>query len=161
MHRRQLKRVLLLAVFLAPELDAQLPPAPQKTPGVREESSDDPFGRSTPRGTVEGFIRAAEAEDYELAVSYLDTQLQGDLARELAQQLQAILNREASVDLHNLSTKPAAQSASQSRSGGCCADPIGERGTLGGARAARRQPTRLAFFSGYFAVRAGILREHG
>lgn len=36
----------------------------------------------------------------------MDTRLQGDLARELAQQLQAILNREASVDLHNLSTKP-------------------------------------------------------
>jgi MscS family membrane protein len=103
---RRLKRVLFLAVFLAPELHAQLPLVPQKTPEVREESSDDPFGRSTPRGTVEGFIRAAEAEDYELAVNYLDTHLQGDLARELAQQLQAILNREASVDLHNLSTKP-------------------------------------------------------
>src|SRR2546430_2388904 len=60
MHRRQLKRVLLLAVFLAPELDAQLPPAPQKTPGVREESSDDPFGRSTPRELREFSVEQGE-----------------------------------------------------------------------------------------------------
>jgi len=106
MYTRRLKRLLLLAVLLAPGLQAQLPVAPQQTPAPRDESSDDPLGRSTPRGTVLGFMRAAEAEDYDRAVNYLDTKQHGDLAQELAQQLQAVLDRESTVDLKKLSTKP-------------------------------------------------------
>jgi MscS family membrane protein len=106
MYTRRLKRLLLLAVLLAPGLKAQLPAAPQQTPAVREESNDDPLGRSTPRGTVLGFMRAAEGEDYGQAVSYLNTKQRGDLARELAQQLQAVLDRETSVDFTKLSDKP-------------------------------------------------------
>ena len=104
MHR--LKRLLLLAVLIAPGLKAQLPAVQQQTPPAHEESSDDPLGRSTPRGTVLGFMRAAEAEDYDRAVSYLDTKQHGNLARELAQQLKIILDRETSVDLNKLSTEP-------------------------------------------------------
>ena len=106
MYTRRLKCLLLLGVLLAPGLEAQLPSVPQKPPAVREESNDDPLGRSTPRGTVVGFIRAAEKEDYDRAVSYLDTKQRGDLARELAQQLQTVLNRESSIDLDTLSAKP-------------------------------------------------------
>src|SRR3546814_2293513 len=32
----------------------------------------DPFGRSTPAGTIEGFIKAIAAQDYERASEYLD-----------------------------------------------------------------------------------------
>ncbi len=106
MYTRRLKRLLLLAVLLVPGLQAQLPAAPQQTPASRDESADDPLGRSTPRGTVLGFMRAAEADDYDRAVNYLDTKQHGDLARELAQQLQAVLDRESTVDLKKLSTKP-------------------------------------------------------
>jgi len=34
-------------------INAQLPAVPQKAPAVREESSEEPLGRITPRGTVE------------------------------------------------------------------------------------------------------------
>jgi MscS family membrane protein len=106
MIAKSLKRLMLLVVVLSPGLEAQLSAAPQQVAAVRDESSDDPLGRSTPRGTVVGFMRAADREDYDRAVIYLDTKQQGDLARELAQQLQAVLNRDASVDLDRLSVKP-------------------------------------------------------
>ena len=106
MYTRRLKLLLLLAVLLAPGLQAQIPALSPQTPAARDESGDDPLGRSTPRGTVLGFMRAAEAEDYDRAVNYLDTKQHGDLARELAQQLQAVLDRESTVDLKKLSTKP-------------------------------------------------------
>ena len=32
----------------------------------------DSFGRETPRGAVQGLLRAIAAEDYELAANYLD-----------------------------------------------------------------------------------------
>jgi len=106
MYMGPLKRLLLLVLLLAPGLEAQLSTAPQPAPPVREESDDDPLGRSTPRGTVLGFIRAAQGGDYDQAVNYLDTKQRRDLARELAQQLQAVLDRESSVDLKKLSDKP-------------------------------------------------------
>jgi MscS family membrane protein len=106
MDTRRLNRVLLLALFFARATHAQLPVASQKPPEVREESSEDRLGRSTPRGTLLGFMRAADSEDYDRAVSYLETSQQGDLARELAKQLQVVLNRGSSIDLDKLSGKP-------------------------------------------------------
>jgi len=106
MDTRRLNRVMLLALFFAQALHAQSPAAPQNAPAVHEESSDDPLGRSTPRGAVVGFIRAADKEDYDLAVSYLETNQQGDPARELAKQLQVVLNRGSSIALDKLSAKP-------------------------------------------------------
>jgi MscS family membrane protein len=55
---------------------------------------------------VVGFIKAADGEDYDRAVSYLETKQQGDLARELARQLQVVLNRGSSITLDKLSDKP-------------------------------------------------------
>jgi MscS family membrane protein len=99
-------RMLLFSITLAPWLQAQVPvQSPQAAP-AREEASDDPLGRSTPRGTLLGFIKAVEREDYDQAVNYLDTKQHGDLARELAQQLKIILDRETSIDLDKLSTRP-------------------------------------------------------
>jgi len=100
-----LARTLLVGVLFAPGLKAQFPGAPQ-TPPVREETSDDPLGRSTPHGAVLGFIRAASRGDYNQAANYLDTKQHGDLARELAQQLQTVLDRETTIDLNNLSRRP-------------------------------------------------------
>ena len=106
MDRPRLNRGLLLALLLAPGLHAQVPAVVQKSPAVHEESSEDALGRSTPRGTVVGFIKAADREDYDRAINYLDTNQQGDPARELAKQLQVVLNRASSIDLDKLSAKP-------------------------------------------------------
>jgi MscS family membrane protein len=106
MFMRSLVRLILLTVLIAPGLQAQLPSAARQTAPARQEAGDDPLGRSTPHGTVLGFIRAAGCGDYDQAASYLDTKQRGELARKLAQQLQAILDRETSIDLGRLSRQP-------------------------------------------------------
>ena len=53
---------------------------------------DDPLGRSTPQGTVIGFIKSVDKEDYERAIEYLDTKQPPKRAQQLAEQLQVILN---------------------------------------------------------------------
>jgi MscS family membrane protein len=86
-------------------------PSQAAAPAVHEQSNDDPFGRSTPRGTVLGFIKAASSDDYDTAVQYLDTRQHGQLARKLAQQLKEVLDRDASIDLARLSRKPEGSQA--------------------------------------------------
>jgi MscS family membrane protein len=99
-------QLLLLTVLLVPGLRAQVPGAPQQTAPAHQEAGDDPLGRSTPHGTVLRFIRAADRGDYDQAASYLNTRQHGELARKLAQQLQAILDRETSIDLGTVSRQP-------------------------------------------------------
>jgi MscS family membrane protein len=52
-----------------------------------EITYDDPLGRSTPQGTVVGFLKAMQREDYERAVDYLDTRQTGKRAEQLALEL--------------------------------------------------------------------------
>jgi MscS family membrane protein len=106
MFMRGLGRLILLSVLLAPGLQAQVPGVSQQAAPSRQEAADDPLGRSTPHGTVLGFIKAADRGDYDQAASYLDTKQRGELARKLAEQLQAILDRETSIDLGRLSKQP-------------------------------------------------------
>lgn len=111
MVERGLRRLVLLAVLLVPILHARavaahVPSALQQSTQAQPEPSDDPLGRSTPHGTVFGFMRAAGRGDYDRAVSYLDTKQRGDLASELARQLQIILDQETSIDLNKLSRQP-------------------------------------------------------
>lgn len=107
MFVRALKHLFLLSVLIAPRIQAQTPSGPPQTVAPHEEASDDPLGRSTPRGVVLGFIKATSRGDYDLATNYLDTKQHGELARQLVEQLQAILDREISIDLNKLSNRPA------------------------------------------------------
>jgi MscS family membrane protein len=68
--------------------------------------AQDPLGRDTPRGTVVGFIRAAQAQDVARAAEYLDAKLPPARARELTQELKVVLDRGLNVNLSLLSTKP-------------------------------------------------------
>src|SRR5712692_7248260 len=66
--------------------------APSATPAA---APADPLelGRETPRGTVIGFIRAAQAENYDVAVQYFEARRSSvEREQEFAQQLLAILN---------------------------------------------------------------------
>jgi len=110
MFVRGLRGFLLLTTFVAPSLPAQLPSALQPS-APAGSASDDPLGRSTPRGTVLGFIRAANRGNYEQAASYLDTKQRGELAQELAQQLQTVLDRGTSIELNKLSSRPEGSQA--------------------------------------------------
>ena len=80
--------------------------APSATPAVAPK---DPLGlgRETPRGTVIGFIRAAQAEDYDVAVQYFDERrVSVEREQELAQQLLAILNARFVGSLDSITNDP-------------------------------------------------------
>lgn len=96
--------VLLVSLILIPPAFAQSP-APPPRPLPSEETPQDPLGRSTPRGTVLGFIKAAQTENYPLAVEFLDTRQPAGLAQGIARELKVILDRGLRVNLDTLSTK--------------------------------------------------------
>jgi MscS family membrane protein len=68
-------------------------PAPVASPAAAP-SDPQGLGRETPRGTVIGFIRAAQAENYDLAIQYFEPRRRSASSddQELAAQLLAILN---------------------------------------------------------------------
>jgi MscS family membrane protein len=68
--------------------------------------SQDILGRSTPRGTVLGFLLAERKEDHEAAVQYLNTRLRGEAAATLAHQLYVVLDRGLPARLSQLSDRP-------------------------------------------------------
>jgi MscS family membrane protein len=75
-------------------------------PAQQETALDDPLGRSTPQGTVLGFLKSIDKEDYERAVEYLDTKQPSKRAQQLAEELQNILNWGFSGHIPKLSHKP-------------------------------------------------------
>lgn len=85
---------------------AQLPGSSPAPVGPRQDKPVDILGRSTPRGTVLGFLRAARKEDYDAAAQYLNTRLRGKAAATLAQQLFVVLDRRLPPRLNQLSDRP-------------------------------------------------------
>jgi len=87
--------LFLFAVVLAA---AQLPSAKTESPPPAPATQQplDPLGRSTPRGTIHGFIKAADRNDFVTAVQYL--QVPGKSKREsenLARDLPSDSDRDA------------------------------------------------------------------
>lgn len=68
-------------------------PANAPAPAKAAAGEDDPWGRTTPWGTVVGFMRAMIDQDYARAGGYLETRLVGEERDALARQLNAVLNR--------------------------------------------------------------------
>lgn len=106
-------RVGLLILILSTEAGyaaEKSGPFPTSTQGgqtsTQEAVLDDPLGRSTPQGTVFGFMKAVNREDYERAVEYLDTKQPPKRAEQLARDLLFILDRGLSASLPKLSKKP-------------------------------------------------------
>jgi MscS family membrane protein len=96
-----LSLVLLFRVPACAQLGIPAPPAP-----VQPEVPKDPLGRTTPRGTVLGFLNAARGGKDELAAQYLNTRLRGNAAAVLAHQLFTVLDRRLPARLNELSDKP-------------------------------------------------------
>jgi len=67
------------------------------------------LGRETPRGTVIGFIRAAQSENYELATQFFEVRRHtaAEPEQELAQQLLAIINARFVGSLDSINNDPA------------------------------------------------------
>jgi MscS family membrane protein len=77
---------------------------PLSTPTAsRPDVPEDALGRTTPRGTVLGFLNSARKGDYELAARYLDTRLRGKASTDLAHQLFLVLDRKLPARLNQLS----------------------------------------------------------
>jgi MscS family membrane protein len=66
------------------------------------------LGRETPRGTVIGFVKAAQAENYDIAVQYFEVGHRASVEREqeLAQELLAILNARFRGSLDSITNDP-------------------------------------------------------
>src|SRR5712664_226486 len=105
--------VLLLALSVAcPALvraqSGQHAPAASTSSPVSPPSDPLDLGRETPRGTVIGFIRAAQSENYDIAVQYFEARrrVSGEPEREIAQQLLAILNARFAGSLDSITNDP-------------------------------------------------------
>jgi MscS family membrane protein len=66
----------------------------------------DPLGRTSPHGTVLGFLRAAEEKDYAKAAKYLDGKRPPDKAEELVVQLKFLLDQGFSTSIDDISRSP-------------------------------------------------------
>jgi MscS family membrane protein len=76
-----------------------------------EVDGGDPLGRDTPRGTVEGFLRAIDANEPERAAQYLDlrnlpARITQYSPEQLAAGLAVVLQRSTWIDLEELSDDP-------------------------------------------------------
>jgi MscS family membrane protein len=103
--------ILLVACIVASGFTAEKPgilPGTKEAqrPAEPETAYDDFLGRSTPLGTVLGFIKSATQGDYERALQYLDTKKKAESAQKLIIALNAVLDRSFSGKLGMLSNKP-------------------------------------------------------
>ena len=85
---------------------AQYRKPPSEPAPAQPEAPKDLLGRSTPRGTVLGFLSVARNGNDELAAQYLNTGLRGNAAAVLAHQLFVVLDRRLPPKLNQLSDLP-------------------------------------------------------
>ncbi len=69
-------------------------------------SPADPLGRTTPLGTVQGFINAIRQRDEQRAALYLNTRLRGAESAALARQLFVVINRRMPARLNHINDTP-------------------------------------------------------
>ena len=113
--RRPIQSLVLLLFVCSPAL-AQIPglTALQSPPAAAKQEPavpPDPLGRETPKGTLLGFIRAAQEERYNVAVQYFQPPLSRrrhpvEDDEEIAAQLLAILNQKFAGALDLISKDP-------------------------------------------------------
>jgi MscS family membrane protein len=101
---------LLVACVIAvvlPMVAVRAQPLPGAAPApAQPEPVRDALGRSTPRGTVLGFLDAARRGEDALARQYLNTRLGASDAQRLARQLLAVLDARLPARLPQLSDAP-------------------------------------------------------
>jgi len=100
--------VVCVLALLVPGRDghAQRSSAPASPAAAQPEAPQDSLGRTTPRGTVLGFLSAARKGENDLAREYLDTRLGPKQAAELAHELFVVLDARLPARLTQLSESP-------------------------------------------------------
>ena len=112
--RRLLFVLVLMGLWTTPgRASLQIPGVGASQPSPAQQSAvlPDPLGRDNPRGCVLGFIRAAQEENYSLAIQYFQPltarkRMPVEEESELAAQLLAILNQKYSGPLDFISRDP-------------------------------------------------------
>jgi MscS family membrane protein len=103
--------LLTLGVGSAAILNAQTAQHAAPSGALSASAPSDPLelGRETPRGTVIGFIRTAQNENYDVAVQYFEIGRRASVEREqvLAQELFAILNARFRGPLDSITNDPS------------------------------------------------------
>lgn len=100
----KLRVALVLASSIFAAAQATIPPA---IPAAKHPTPPtDALGRTSPRGAVLGFLRAAGKGDYDTAAAYLNTPMRGPAAEDLARQLSVVLDRRLPTRLNELSDQP-------------------------------------------------------
>jgi MscS family membrane protein len=106
----------------APEVPSTTPPQIPAISSTKSAATSappptplDPLGRATPHGCVLGFLRTAEAKEYEKAADYLDGNRPTKQATELAQQLKYLLDQGLSTSIDDLSNSPNGNVEDQQR----------------------------------------------
>lgn len=79
---------------------------PATAAATQPEAPKDSLGRTTPRGSVLGFMAAAHKGDYVVAAQYLNSPPRAKNAATLAEQLSVVLDRGLPARLIQLSDKP-------------------------------------------------------
>lgn len=97
---------LNVALLLCAPASAQLDTLSTAPDAAQPEVPQDSLNRTTPRGTVLGFLLAGRTGNNAAAVEYLNTRLKGRAAEELAYKLFVVLDRRLPARLHALSDKP-------------------------------------------------------
>jgi MscS family membrane protein len=80
--------------------NAPAPSQPEPAP------TQDPLGRTTPKGTVLGFLAASHKNNFELASEYFPPRLRGDESDELVKKFAVVLDKRLPARLNLLSDKP-------------------------------------------------------
>ncbi len=106
-----MRRICLLGTLLCAPLWAQIPVPESSAPAIpaapaQPKAPTDALGRTSPRGTVLGFLSAAAKGNMEAATQYLNTPLRGKRAELLAQELFTVLDRRLPARLLTLSDSP-------------------------------------------------------
>ena len=95
---------LILTSFLCTSMWSQVASGGSAAPVP--PTRKDPLGRSTPRGTVLGFLIAAGKGDNQIAAQYLNTKEAPKAAATLAGELFVVLNRRLPARLNEISDRP-------------------------------------------------------
>jgi len=97
---------LISSTLLCARAVAQTKTAPSAQVTPQATPTADALGRTTPRGTVLGFLKAARQGRNEVAAEYLNTRLRGQAAASLAHELFVVLDRHLPARLNELSDRP-------------------------------------------------------
>jgi MscS family membrane protein len=97
--------VVAISVAAAGQL---LPTQPAPATGSTNQSAADPLNRTTPSGTVYGFLQAAQSGNYSIAAQYLQMTNAKRTAQgqELAVKLKGVMDRAFSGNLRHISNQP-------------------------------------------------------